>query len=192
MKKLLSIILAITVLGIFSACSSKKPYKEEQISDQKAMVYIYRKSVISDLDNVYRVYLNNLLVKDVLRDNGYLHFEVKEGDLTVNVRRGVLFEHSVSLHVKNSQTYYIRAVSVSDSGDFKLEVVDNATGKSEIATTVYYDETRDDMFYHEDKKKPEVKPATSNAQEIERLYNLKEKGIITQDEYETLKAKVIN
>ena len=59
---------------------------------------------------------------------------------------------------------------------------------------IYYPEDKDtfiDKLVGDDTE-DESSSEQSDADELARLYDLKEKGAITQEEYETLKAKVIN
>ena len=68
-----------------------------------------------------------------------------------------------------------------------------AAAKAEIADTVLWEDF--DVSFHmagEEADAPAKPAARSATDEIERLFALKEKGAITEAEYETLKARVLS
>ncbi len=196
MKKLaLLILVALT----FTACS-KVPFKEESALQNASLVYFYVSNNPGSSENIsnpkYMVKIDGQRVKTRVEGGEYLSFNLESKPATFTVIRNEIIEKHLKLELKEGATYYLKVVTNNTEGDFTFVQVDEAKGLSEIKKTHLAGEQAEDTDTFIDKLVDTEEDASdseqSDADELERLHDLKEKGAITQEEYETLKAKVIN
>ena len=196
MKKLALLILVVLT---FTSCS-KVPFKEESALQNASLVYFYVSNDPGSSDNVsyskYMVKIDGKRVKTRVEDGEYLSFNLESKPTTFTVIRGEIIEKHLKLELKESATYYLRVVTNGSDGDFSFSKVDEPTALRELKGTYLAGEQAEDKDTFIDKlvgtEEDESSSEQSDADELARLYDLKEKGAITQEEYETLKAKVIN
>ncbi|MGB5965712.1 MAG: SHOCT domain-containing protein [Sulfurimonadaceae bacterium] len=197
MKKLALLILVVLT---FTSCS-KVPFKEESALQNASLVYFYVSSYAGSSENTsnpkYMVKIDGQRVKTRVEGGEYLSFNLESKPSTFTVIRNGIIENQLKLELKEGATYYLKVVTNNTDGDFTFVEVDEAKGLREIKKTYLAGEQAEDedTFVDQlvgDDKDDAIKSEQSDADELERLHDLKEKGAITQEEYETLKAKVIN
>jgi hypothetical protein len=197
MRAIYTTILFITLF--LTGCTDRAPYAKEIVAADQAVVYVYRKYTGYDMDSTYRLHVNDKLVKGVLNDKAYMHFALAPGEVTINAEKDIINQHSIKFVAKAGESYYVQMASTADTGAFDMKLMEYEEGSEAIKETVFHSpkDNIEDYFKDENEKaelkqKAAVSTVPSSADEIERLYDMKEKGILTEDEFNTLKTKVIN
>ncbi len=206
-------LLAITMIAL-TACGTRVPFKEQQPLENSALVYVYVKQHISTDDDLsvsrYKIRINNKQVEGRINSNEHMVFNVKPQSMTFSATRAQIEEHTLSLTPKTGNIYYLRVVGNLDGGQFEFAQVSSSVGGQEIQSTglsgstaievdsiltELVDEEKDENVIV-DKKSPKetlskVQSSQTSLQEIEHAYKLKEQGILTQAEFDAMKAKIL-
>lgn len=214
MKKILILSSLLSVVVMFSACSSKSPYKEQKPLEEAALVYVYvvSQSGVAEnyKDHAYKIKVNGKSVEGLVKTDEYMALDLKPGNVEVSATRADIETQSVKLDLKAGDIHYLKVKSFSDAfAKFDLIKEQSVVAKKEIAKTV--DATSKNIIEKEiegvtvfaDKKAPVVETAvpvqlsapqvpTSKTDELEKAYKLKEKGIISEEEFKTLKSQIIS
>ena len=216
MKNLFTTLTILFLTLVLAGCS-KTPFKEQEPLENAALVYVYVlvDDGVNDTDRnpYYKVGLNGKNVKGGMLTNEYMAFKLKPEKVEVSVTRADIEKQELTLQLQAGESRYLKVQSFSDDfGKFSFEEVNSEVGAKEIADTraAVEDKKEDDYIsvlidsisseeeenaavVKEDAAEKDIKKSEqSDANELERLYELKEKGAISQEEYETLKSKVIN
>ena len=209
--------LTIFLITLLLAGCAKAPFKAQEPLANAALVYVYvaMDAGVNDTNRnpYYKVGLNGKNTKGGMVTNEYMAFNLKPETVLISTTRADIEKQELTIQLQAGETRYLKVQSFSDDfGKFSFKEVSSEVGAKEIAKTraavedkkeadyidvlvesVSSDEEENAAIVKEDvSEKDTVKSAQSNADELERLFELKEKGAISQEEYETLKAKVIN
>lgn len=195
MKKILIILLTITIASIFTACADKTPFKEQTPLSNSALVYVYAKQVILDEDGS-SVARFQLLVDDKsigirLVENEYTPLDLKAQNVKISSVKDALITKEITLDLKDGDIYYLRA-QMLNGDNFKFEIVERYIALEEIAKTKLYGSFMKDSIdslINVDKK---TKAEKSKIEQIKDANQLKIDGIITQEEFEKLKVDILN
>ena len=216
MKKILVLSSLLAVVALFSGCSSKSPYKEQKPLNDAALVYVYvaPQSGVSESnkDHAYKIKVNQKSVEGYVKTDEYMALDLKPGKVEISATRADVETQSLKLDLKAGDIHYLKVKSFSDAfAKFDLIKEQSIVAKKEIAKTV--DATSKNIIEKEiesvtvfaDKKAPVVESAAqtpapaqlpvqapaSKTDELEKAYKLKEKGIISEEEFKTLKSQII-
>ena len=216
MKNIFTIITILVIALAFAGCA-KTPFKPQEPLTSAALVYIYvgMDDGVNDTERnpYYKVGFNGKNVHDGMLTNEYMAFDLKPESVLISTTRANIEKQELTLQLKAGETRYLKVQSFSDDfGKFTFKEVSSDVGAKEIISTraavedkkeadyidvlvesVSSDEKENAAVVKQDTPENET-PASEqgDADELERLFELKEKGAITQEEYEALKAKVIN
>ncbi|MBU1657795.1 SHOCT domain-containing protein [bacterium] len=203
MKKIF-ITLGLIFFGILFTACAKIPFKEQAPLENAALVYIYvmPDEGINDTNRKpsYKVSINNKQTKGVILMYEYMVFNLKPSQIDISATRADIETKTIRMDLKAGETYYLRVQSFSDDfAKFELAEVASSVGKKEIRST--------DLAGSVDKQKEEVieeilEPlsvkseesvlsSTSKTDEIQKAYKLKEQGIISEEEFNALKAEIL-
>lgn len=197
-KKALYAITGILVIALITGCATRTPYHDSHIEKEKAVLYVYRPDSLFNVEKVYDVIIDNT-TKGQIYESAYSPITIDPGTLSVTIRNhdavmGNVENKTITFDtVTAGKAYYIK-IDVTERDSFKVTAVNETDAKEEIVKTFLID--ADSKKFKVYKSAPSNAAVTapaplSTSDEIERLYKLKEKGAITQEEYNTLKAKVI-
>ena len=158
--------------------------------DNTALVYIYRLATPGLDANNYRIYVDHKYTHQLLKANEYFPFHIKAGDLTISAMTNSIIEHKIAMNLETKKEYFLKITPI-EGGDFTLKEVSQTQAINELAAT--------QLSGSEIKEDPTLSKVVDNTKttqvsasdEITKLYEMKEKGIITEAEYQKLKAKVI-
>jgi hypothetical protein len=216
MKKILILSSLLSVVVMFSACGSKSPYKEQKPLEEAALVYVYvvSQSGVAEnyKDHAYKIKVNGKGVDGLVKTDEYMALDLKPGNVEVSATRADIETQSIKLDLKAGDVHYLKVKSFSDAfAKFDLIKEQSIVAKKEIAKTV--DATSKNIIEKEiesvtvfaDKKALVVESAAqtpapvqlpvqapaSKTDELEKAYKLKEKGIISEEEFKTLKSQII-
>lgn len=199
MKKIVP-ILSIIFLLFLSGCGTKVPYKVQEPLKEASLVYVYVTSINNFGENLsessYQIRINNKKTTKKIMNNEYIAFNLKTGDITISVTRTQIEERSIKLHLEAGKTYYLRIKTDIDDGGFEFEEVKKSVGIQEIVKTNLAGATQED---NNSTKSPliqtetqdEKKDTLSKTDEIKKAYELKNQGIISNEEFEALKKEIL-
>lgn len=212
MKKILVLSLLLLIGIIFSACGSKSPYVEQKPLEGAALVYVYVASqnvTDSIKEHAYKIKVNGKNVEGYVKADEYIALDLKPGNVEVSAIRADVEAQSVSLTLNAGDVHYLKIKSYSDAfAKFDILKAQDVVAKKEIVKTVdarskniIEKEIEDTASVFADKQESvkeqnvqntAVRQSLSKTDELEKAYSLKEKGIITEEEFKTLKSQIIS
>jgi hypothetical protein len=191
--KIFGAVLMIAAMLWMSGCS-RQPFSEVKPAAGNAVLYVYWPESMNQDHTLYDVVIDGKVV-GVVHNHCYIATEVSPGPVNVTIRD----RDPIKAHLKKAQLQIDAVVSgavyIKIGSPFSASVVDNTVGSQEIRDTELWEELDATIHMAGEEKAPAAEPAKarpSASEEIERLVALKEKGAITQEEYEILKARVIS
>ncbi|EQB39564.1 hypothetical protein M947_06115 [Sulfurimonas hongkongensis] len=168
----------------------------------------------------YSLRINNKPVMQRIKDGEYMVLNLKPQAMTLSATKNQIQEVVLDLDLKEGETYYLKIVDSQDGSAFDFVKVKSSEAKAEIASTGLAGSSEESPeniiteFVNPKKSESmEVKavapapvsaqaPATSKTHmqtapmsktdEIMKAYGLKEKGIINEEEFKTLKTNILN
>ncbi|GEM_PF-3556797 len=190
------IILTVSLLFVIAlftvSCVQKQPFVKEKVADESALVYLYRPLVHGSNDVGYRLYVDNEKISYILRGGEYAPVHLKAGRATFRAIANGILEHRVTLNLENGTEYFIRMLP-QEGGDFTMKVLPKSIAILELSNTFL---SGSELSIDTDNTKlipPKPSQASGSvSDEISKLYNLKEQGIISEEEFRQLKAKIIS
>lgn len=208
----------MAVVLLVSGCVSKVPFKSEVPLENAALVYVYTTSEIglneTHREVAYKIAFNGKKTNGLIKSDEYMAFHLKAGNVTLSAIRGDVEEQSIKLDIKAGNTYYIKIKNISDSfAKFELLTLLPDGAIKEITKTVDANSKKtiekeiEEMSIFADKKPSEQKAeqktkvtqestaeqvSSSNMDELEKAHKLKEKGILSEEEFKTLKTRLIS
>ncbi len=210
MKRFKILLLSSLVL-LLTACGSKIPFKKQEPLANSALVYVYLPSNVSndDADNSsdYNIRFNGRRVMERISSDEYMAFNVKPEKVTISVVRKQIEEKSITLDLKVGQVYYLKIEDNMDAGNFNFVRMNKRDAYPELIKTglagssVENEENIINVFTDEPKAEGVVvAPITQSApavskvskmDEIQKAFDMKEKGILSDEEFSTLKAEIL-
>ncbi len=201
MKTIKTLLLSLTLL-LISGCGSKVPYKSQEALKNAALVYIY----VTDTNNftdslatsIYQVRINGKKIKQKIAHNEYMPLDLKADEVSISTTRTQIEERSLTLKLEAGKIYYLRVKTDVDDGGFEFEEVKKSVGMQEIVKTTLAGATLEDEdaklteLVKTDKTHEVKKESFSKTDEIKKAHNLKEQGIISNEEFEALKKEILN
>lgn len=204
MKKTSIFLVTLLISMILTGCT-KTPFKKEEPLKGSALVYVYvmAGNSINDTDKVsyYEVEINGHLMEDKIYPEEFLKYNLSSNQVEISVLRNQIEKKSIQLNITKGKTYYLRAMSQDDGfGKFEFELIPNVQALKEIKQTRYaipeegkpLDILVTKEKVEEEAKKEQLTASKSKTEKIKEAHDLKKDGIITQQEFEKLKAEIIN
>lgn len=214
-----TLLLTATLL-LFSACGNKTAFKLQEPLDSAALVYVYAKVKLDSSDSSnrgeYSLRINNKPVMQRIRDGEHMVLNLKPQPMTLSATRNQIEELVLELDLKEGKTYYLKIVDSQDGSAFNFVKVESSEAKGEIASTGLagsHEESPENIITEfvnpkESESMQVVAPVPvatqapvvqqapvapmSKTDEIMKAYELKEKGIIDDQEFKTLKTNILN
>ena len=210
MNKLLTIIILVAMSTLFTACG-KIPFKKQEPMSSAALVYVYlgMDSGINDTSRMpnYVVGINGKNTEGSIEYGTYKYFNLKPGQVTISATRSDVEKQEIELTLDAGKTYYLRVKSFSDDfAKFEIARVNLNEAYPELKDTTLADkfEKSENMISElisSSSDEPEVvkeraveaksAQTTSKMDEIQKAYEMKEKGMLSEDEFKTLKAEIL-
>ena len=191
----------IFIIFLFTACADKIPFTPSKNLQNSALVYIYVPNEVTSTDNTdstvsYKLKIGNEPIKDYISDGEYMVFHIKPSSTTFYATKDAIITRSLRLDLKKNRTYYLKISKLSDNSDFTFQQIKKDIALKEIVNTglansVKVDKKRVNPNIINEKPKKETK-AVSKIEEIQKAYDLKEKGILTQAEFNKLKEEILS
>lgn len=212
MIKFKILLLSLTLL-LLTACGSKIPFAKQDPLPNSALVYVYLPVNISDDESAnesdYNILFNGRRVMERLSSNEYMAFNVKPEQVEVSALRQQIEKKSVALDLKVGETYYLKIVDNLAGNSFDFVQMNKKDAYPELMKTglagssVENEENIINVFMDEPKKEEsaiivpvisEKVPAAktvSKMDEIQKAYDMKEKGMLSEEEFNALKAEIL-
>ncbi len=212
MNKLTLLLLSLAIL-IFSACGAKTPFVKQEPLPKSALVYVYLPANVSDDDATfvsdYNIRFNGRLVMNRISSNEYMAFNVKPEQVEITVVRKQIEKKSITLDLKVGQTYYLKIADNLAGNNFDFLRMNKRDAYPELAKTglsgstvenedniinVFTDEPKEDESVIVAPLAPQTTLSTSSPSkmdEIQKAYDMKEKGMLSEDEFKALKAEIL-
>lgn len=197
MKNRLLQFTFLLALLLFTACGSRVPFIEKQVSEDLALVYIYVSNDMgtndSIVDSPFTIRINNKNIDNKIRMNEYLSFYMKANKTEVTIVRDSIEKQALEIDLDAGNTYYLRVDSNLDSNRFLFTQIDSKIASQEIKKTGLAGSKAVD----ENNIITEVVDSMQNnnlskSDEIKKAYKLKVDGLITQKEYQKLKTEILS
>jgi len=201
------------VLLLLTACGSKAPFVKQEPLANSALVYVYLPSSISDDENQnesdYNIRFNDRQVMERISSGEYMAFNVKPERVEVSIVRKQIEEKSITLDLKVGHTYYLKIEDnlAGNSFDFvrmnkrdaypelmKTGLAGSSVESEENIINVFIDEPKKDETVIMSPTAPQTVPVantSSKMDKIQKAYDMKEKGMLSEDEFNTLKAEIL-
>ncbi len=206
----IKILLTVVAALLLSGCGSKVPFKAQEPLAGASLVYVYAVEsyggVESDAYQNYTMRVNDKRVGERLRGGEYITLDLKPSQVKLSATRAQIEEKSLNLDLKVGETYYLKVTDNLEKGAFSFEHVSKDTGAKEIIKTGVAGSMIDDIDNTltelvisdkadenlEVKPQSQIKTPVSRVDELEKAHKLKEKGIISEEEFKTLKSQIIS
>jgi len=210
MKKIQILLISLGML-LLSACGSKIPFAKQDPLPNAALVYVYQPSNIGSEDNAntsdYNIRFNGRRVMERISSDEYMVFNVKPEHVEISAVRKQIEEKTITLDLKAGQTYYLKIIDNMDGDNFDFVRMNKRDAYPELTKTglagssVENEENIINVFIDKPKKEAVVvAPITQSApavskvskmDEIQKAFEMKEKGILSDDEFKALKAEIL-
>jgi len=206
-------IMGAFALSFLTGCAPKAPYSETLLRSDKTWVYIYSPGSVLVNEMTYDVRVDGMKNHLVLNDSAYLVYDAPSDQFSIAVRNSDLvlgqLDHKkiVLKDLKKGIAYYVKVI-VNQGSPVKLQLMNADKGAQEIKGTMLYAQDANTIKVYESQGKAAVQPvvepiadprtapavkavSASSADEIQKLYELKKSGAISEEEFQTLKKKII-
>ncbi len=211
------IMLLLSACGSKTPFSAQQPLENSALVYVYATSVMSSGESTSSKD--FSIRINNKRYLERIKSGEYMAFNLKPDSMTLSATRSQIEEQVLKLSLQAGQTYYLRIKDNLEGGKFEFEQVGASEGAKEIAKTGLAgssEESPENIITEfvnpkEDKKEDMIvkeqpvavqQPATvitptvstkslSKSDEIEKAYNLKQKGILSEEEYKNLKTEIL-
>ena len=203
MNKTIKYIIFLSLPILFLSCS-KVPFQKQNIANDSALVYIYveQDDGINDTsrNSNYKIGINGIKTLGTLSYGEYKYYRLRPEKLTINAYRADIEEQSITLELNASKTYFLCIKSFSDDfARFNITSVSPKIGYKALRDTSLAGESKKtevkiSKYLIEEKavEKTKPKPLKSKTDELMNAAKLKEQGLLTNEEFNTLKAEILN
>ncbi|WP_294960733.1 hypothetical protein [Sulfurimonas sp.] len=214
--KIINILLLSIALFLITACGNRTPFKTQTPLEKASLVYIYTLSQVSFDDNPsnpeYSIRINNKRYSQRIKEDEYIALNLKPQKMTISATKKQIEEKVLNMDLKIGQIYYVKMIT-KDGGSFEFVQVNNDIGSKEITKTGLAGSSEEaeeniitEFINPKDTESVEVKATTttlvpttnqtvapmSKTDEIMKAYDLKQKGIINDEEFKTLKINILS
>ncbi|MFA6192247.1 MAG: DUF2846 domain-containing protein [Sulfurimonas sp.] len=215
--KSIKIIIVTVALLLLGACGNKTPYSAQKPVENAALVYVYADSAVGSGEGMnsayFNVRINNKRYLQRIKSGEYMAFDLKPEAMTISATRAQIEEKVVKLDLKAGQIYYLKIKDNLDGGRFEFEQMNEEVAVKEIAKTGLAGSSEESTkniiteFVNPKEEKKEDTSAKleptrtaqpnadtnglSKSDEIEKAHNLKEKGILSEEEFKALKTEIL-
>jgi hypothetical protein len=195
-------------------CGTKTPFEKRVISQSVAQVYVYAPApTINGEDTTdlrYQVYINSKRVSGTILESEYKVFNIKPSKSIISIRRDDTEEKKINLDLKAGYIYYLKIIDDSRSGTFEFLQIEDDLALQEIVETdlagsmkietseIFVDETKVEAVESKEiSVGNEMKSSNSEAlsgsvvDEITKAYELKQNGVLSEEEFKRIKVKLL-
>ena len=204
MKKIVLVVTTIVLSMLFMACS-KVAFEKQAPQENAALVYVYVDTDsginVTSRVSLYKVGINGKKTEGTLKVGEYKAYNLKPGMLTISAFRGDIEEQKIDIDLSAGKTYYLRVRSFADDfGKFEIVRVNANVAHEELThTTLAGEYAKEENIISElitpkteaAAVAPTVVQANSKTQELQNAAALKQQGILSEAEFNKLKAEIL-
>jgi hypothetical protein len=198
-------ILPLLLTLLFSGCA-KIPFSEQEPLQDAALVYLYVDYDNGTNDNsrnpAYKISIDGKPLEGYVGIYEYLYLNLKPQVVEITATRQSIEKQSITLDLEAGETYYLKVQSFSDDfAKFSIKEVPESVAMKTLPDTKLaneYAKEDEDVIealiepLHDKEQAEVVAPATtSKTDEIQKAYEMKEQGVLSQEEFEKLKAEIL-
>jgi len=213
--KIFKILMLLITLLFISACGNKLTFKPQEALENGSLVYVYVPVRVSSDDGStasdYVIRINNKQYKRRIEQGEYVLLELKPNQTKISATKMEIQEIVLDLNLAPSQIYYLQITDDMSDGDFAFENVSSEKALKEISKTglagsnakasqnvitEFFDSKDDnasDVKVKEEaqEQKEPLATTTSKIEELQDAAELKERGLLTDEEFNKLKAEIL-
>ena len=209
MKSLKHLSISLLLLFLFTGCSTIS-FVEKPPKENTATIYAYVDTTSNINENVYdpcyKLEINDESLHDCMNINEFMELSnLKTQKVSIYAIREDIDKKNIELDLKAGNTYYLKIQSYSQiMGQFEFKQVNRddalkSISDMKMANPPKKPEKEDssilDIFSSDEanvtKESVNTTKASSKTDEINKAYEMKEKGIITNEEFDKLKAEIL-
>jgi len=209
MKKIVYTITTFILLVLITGCSTV-PFRYTVPSSNTATIYTYVDMPSSinenESDPCYKIEINDKSLKECMKIDEFMEFRnLKPQTITIAAIRDDIDKKKMNLILKAGETYFLKVQTQSQIiGQFEFTHVKKDEALKSISSMKMANppETEEDglfdFFASEDKNETAIKEdvkesvtASSKMDEIQKANDMREQGIISDDEFKKLKAEIL-
>ena len=204
MNKTIKHIIFLSLPILFLSCS-KVAFQKQNIANDSALVYVYveQDDGINDTsrNSNYKIGINGIKTLGTLSYGEYKYYRLRPEKLTINAYRADIEEQSITLELNASKTYFLCIKSFSDDfARFNITSVSPKVGYEALKDTSLAGEYKktelkiSKYLIDETPEAKETKPESSKSKtdELMNAVKLKKEGLLTDEEFNTLKADILS
>ncbi len=213
--KIFKILMLLIALLFISACGNKLAFKPQEALEKGSLVYVYVPVRVSSDDGStasdYVIRINNKQYKRRIEQGEYVLLELKSNQTKISATKMEIQEKVLDLNLEASQIYYLKITDDMSDGDFAFENVSSEKALKEISKTglagsnakspqnviTEFFDSKDvnasDVKVKEEaqEQKEPLAATTSKIEELQDAAELKERGLLTDEEFNKLKAEIL-
>lgn len=202
MQKIRYTIASFFILLFCAGCTSVG-FADIPASKNTATIYSYvdlPQNVDETVsDPCYKISINKDLLENCMKSEEFMVFEkLKPQTINISAIRDDIEKKTLELSLEAGKTYFLKVQSYSQLiGQFEFKEVNRETALKSIGSMKMANppEKKDDaifdFFASEEKSEKTEFSSSSKMDEIQKASDMKEKGVITQKEFDTLKAEIL-
>ncbi len=195
MKKRLLIVAILALSTLFTACG-KIPFQKQEIADDSALVYVYVElgSGINDINSypAYKIGVNGIKMRGDISYGEYRFYRLKPANLTISAYRADIEEQSIKLNIEAGKVYYLQVKSFADGfAKFEISRVDSNTAYEVLKDTTLAGEYESSQAAISELLVEDKSETKSKTDELLNAAKLKKQGLLTDEEFNTLKTEIL-
>lgn len=199
MKNQFKIVTFVLISLLFVSCA-KIPFKEVEPLKSTSLINVYVVNNVSasaneaDANHCYKIAINGKNLEECAQTDEFLQYNgLLSEDIILSATRADIEKQTLKLNLKEGETYYLRIKSFSNSfNKFEFVQVKKTLALNEIKDMTQANppekENASLELFKESKKESKN---LSKSDEIKKAHQLKVDGLLTQEEYNKLKAEIL-
>jgi len=205
-------IFLLLIFSIFiTGCGNKVAFKVQEPLENAALVYIYVTEDLGTPENSggsdYIIRINNKRYLQRVRSGEFIALNLKPQLMKISATRAQIEEKVLNMELKRGYIYYLKISDNLEGGKFDFEIMSKAQALKEISKTGLAGssvESRENIITElitgTKSPKEEITPKrqvlktkpSAKMDEIQKAYKLKEEGILSDTEFQTLKTEILS
>ena len=197
MKNLIKLVISTLVLVLFASCG-KIAFKEVEPLKSTSLIYVYvvdsASSSETNANHCYKIAINGKNLEECAQIDEFLQYNgLLSEEIMMSATRADIEKQILKLDLKEGETYYMRINSFSDSfNKFEFVQVQKSLALKELKDMTQANPPEkksgsSELFKEAEEKSKKI----SKPDEIKKAHKLKVEGLLSEEEYNKLKAEIL-